>query len=340
MDQDAESAITNSVNDTPKMKIKLKRPLKNVEDSQRKRRSEITYHRPLLKLEVKRFSSTSIEERKEILEYSKQDEFDNLVMMSDALMAIHSLLQSGEHAVVGTHNIPIVLRHMVQNIFVQQQHQKNNDMHEDVDLGASTIMTTELKALVEQNQIRQINLMSTNRKCGQDVALVLMQSYLNEVHRLLHQINVRDDGTDLAQRFMHVLDKVKTSQVSDTEIMVLLNTSNAQLLHVRKDVDTLTKLGFIVKNRENIAMLSISENIGYQLSLPGIGAACKSVADGRTELIRRIRCSRFSEIKLTTLAQKNLKRSDFSTMFHIKDLCSTGQLKIINLPAGDFVKLA
>jgi hypothetical protein len=404
----------------PKMKFKLKRTLvvRATGNAGSKRTKQVHVRRdiPKEKVQVKKFSTSTTknqamdksgEETTTTTGSETNDALEDLLatggaIVSDTMMAIQSLLQAGNHGVVGRYNVPFVLKHMVHAIFVQKQTNRGgkqiiNNQGGDVDLGASTIVASEFNALVRENHIRMITMFSTSAGRGgsdakkmplpnargsvgdiknDDMAILETQTYKREAISLMHQQRVRE-GTDLAQRFLQVIDHVRQSYVMEKELIELLrvpikyekdansqqsaskdvtrnanpdlNPRSAQVAHLlalnrikeaRKDVDTLADLGFL-KPKGETTMLSISSDSTqvYHFSLPGMGTACKHLAGGRSEVYGKVKRSMYGEFKISALIQRRLKRTEFNPMFHVDDLVAIGALAKKHYASGDFVKM-
>ena len=92
---------------------------------------------------------------------------------------------------------------------------------------------------------------------------------------------------------------------------------------------------------------------GYWVSLPGLGKAAKSIVDGRTSLLRRLKSSQYKEkkrsvleheigrIKSTTaMTEKNKNKLEQSGKFVVLDLLAKGWISIHNACTGEqFVRL-
>ena len=92
---------------------------------------------------------------------------------------------------------------------------------------------------------------------------------------------------------------------------------------------------------------------GYWVSLPGLGKAAKSIVDGRTSLLRRLKSSVYKEkkrsvleheigrIKSTTaMTKKKNNKLEQSGKFVVLDLLAKGWINIHNTCTGEqFVRL-
>jgi hypothetical protein len=310
--------------------------------------------------------------------------FDNLIddqdlwdatSYSDALFAMKSLLQQHQYAVVGTHNVPFVLRNMIHAVMM------GND---DNDVGASTIIGQELEELVQQGKVRMIKLLTTNTNASstaygsadatQDVAIFEEALFLGEVQRILFQCCENIDSNDrtytsshritLADRFSHALQRIHTMHVTEVDLIRYMTSypttttndrpSSNPIRHYPSldcknegDIHILLRAGLLIPKPQTRCLSlgtttsydHVTPNTVYYLSLPGMGEASRSIDKGRQELLLRIKRSLHKEIKQSTLLSKPIKNSPFSSIFHLKDLLSSGKVTLSKMPCGIFVKL-
>jgi len=288
------------------------------------------------------------------------------ILPCDALLAVRALVQKHQHGVVGSHNIPFVLRHVVHSVMMGNDEQ---------DVGASTTIARELEELCHENKIRMVRLSTTDPFAGgsqaQDVAVFETDVFVSEVKRiLLSNMNYihhdeRNDGRtdraatgfdqtydwcDLSDRFVHALGMIRDMYVRETELIQFMTslsgtydqrTKHTKLFDARKAIDALVFAGLLLPKREShsLALGGPLPNAIYYFILPGMGEAGRSINNGRKEMLLRVKRSMYKEIKLTTLESTHLRTSSFSPMFHVRDLVSSGKLVLTRMPSGVFVRL-
>jgi hypothetical protein len=129
-----------------------------------------------------------------------------------------------------------------------------------------------------------------------------------------------------------------------------ISTNNAlghrwTVIQMNDMVKELSHAGLLLPKRG----LGLKGGEGYWFSLPGLGKAAKSIADGRLSVLRRIQSSKFKEKKRSTLEQEigrpDSKMKDGNTYiqsgkFLVLDLLAKGFVYIHNTCTGDqFVRI-
>jgi len=277
-------------------------------------------------------------------------------MPCDALLAMRSLVQRNQHAVVGSHNVPFVLRKMIHAVMV------GNDK---LDVGASTTIGQELDDLLQRGVIRMLRLFTSTDKGGnpQDVAVFEESIFRAEVERTFFHCDVEKEEEDkldekkngrsilidwpaLTRRFLFALEAIRKMYVKEIDLINTMssfpsdmNSNIYKAMHSKKDIDALVLAGLLIPMRPTHSFsLSAEDNI-YYFTLPGMGEACQSIINGRKDMILKVKRSLQKEMKQTALARKPLRNSSFSPLFHLKDLISTGHLVLTQTPSGVSVKL-
>jgi hypothetical protein len=365
------TTTTTTTTSTAKRKIKVKLSNNTVSLTSKKRRS---YEIISPKIFSSYTSEVQIEKNKAAqLETSCSNHYDGLIddhdllestPCSDALLAMKALIQRHQYGVVGTHNVPFVLRNMIHAVMMGS---------DEKDVGASTAIGQELELLLQQGQIRMIRLFTSSSgtnsggaiTLGQDVAVFEESLFIKEVQRILLGCNnlavvpmQEYDRVTLADRFIHSLQMIHKMYVSEADLINCMasyfssvSTNSNQnnripILDWKKDIHELVLAGLLLpKPQTHCLSLGASSspnnnnNTIYYLTLPGIGEASRSIDLGRADMLLRIKRSMRKEIKQTTLLSKPIKNSSFSPIFHLKDLLSTGKLVLSRTPCGFFVKL-
>ena len=78
---------------------------------------------------------------------------------------------------------------------------------------------------------------------------------------------------------------------------------------------------------------------GYLFALPGAGAAVRSVADGRAELLGLLRRRRPPEQLEKKLLKRRLARSLLGVRWHLRDLLGCGALLRQATAVGDLIRV-
>lgn len=379
----ATTTKTTTTTEKKRIIIKLSNSSSNRgSDSKKKKFSPFTDPRNgLLSFQEKTHSTPTKDEKMmtSSLPNDNENRFDNLIddqelwdatSYSDAFFAMKSLLQQHQYAVVGSHNVPFVLRNMIHAVMM------GND---DSDVGPSTIIGQELEELVQQGKVRMIKLFTTNTTAygadaTQDVAIFEEALFLGEAQRILLQCCENIDSNDrtytsshritLADRFSHALQRIHTMHVTEVDLIRYMTSyrpttthdppssdpvSHYPSLDCKKegDIHVLLRAGLLIPKPQTRCLSlgtttscdHVTPNTVYYLSLPGMGEASRCIDKGRQELLLRIKRSMHKEIKQSTLLSKPMKNSPFSSIFHLKDLLSSGKVRLSKMPCGIFVKL-
>lgn len=288
---------------------------------------------------------------------SLADDSDPLnALPCDALLAMRSLVQRNQHAVVGSHNVPFVLRKMIHAVMV------GND---ELDVGASTTIEQELDDLLQRGEIRMLRLFTSTDKGGnpQDVAVFEESVFRAEVERTFFHRNVEKEEEDklnektngrsvlidwraLNQRFLFALEAIRKMYVKEIDLINTMsslppdmNSSIYKAMHSKKDINALVLAGLLIPMRPTHSFSLAAEDNIYYFTLPGMGEACQSIINGRKDMVLKVKRSLQKEMKQTALVRKPLRNSSFSPLFHLKDLISTGHLVLTQTPSGVSVKL-
>jgi hypothetical protein len=136
-------------------------------------------------------------------------------------------------------------------------------------------------------------------------------------------------------------------QINAKRVISTNNTSGHRwtVIQMNDMIKELSHAGLLLPKRG----LGLNGGEGYWFSLPGLGKAAKSIADGRLSILRRIQSSKFKEMKRSSLEQEigrpDSKMKDGNTYiqsgkFLVLDLLAKGIVYIHNTCTGDqFVRI-
>lgn len=76
----------------------------------------------------------------------------------------------------------------------------------------------------------------------------------------------------------------------------------------------------------------------FHFSVPQVGLLLKNRRAGNKEVLKIVSSKQYNEILLRDLEEKRLRRSEFDTQFHIRDLVGSGQLEVIETTMGKLIR--
>jgi len=95
-------------------------------------------------------------------------------------------------------------------------------------------------------------------------------------------------------------------------------------------ISELINYGLLIHTRD--------DNMGYCLSIPNCGNLVASVLRGRAELLNLVKRQKHQEILKEDLCQKNLRSSELSVRFHLRDLIGQKRFESIETTAGPLIR--
>ena len=321
----------------------------------------------------------------------------------DTLLALRSLVSKGaatvcplrSNAVAG---LPFVLKPMLHHALLssvssQSNPGKTNDAtnidetNKILSAGAATGVTVELDDLRRDNVVRLLQLQGTGgvEDSGNDIAItetIFFEQGVRDAFVLLEEAgdsrdtkqtfplvgtDLRQYSDDLCQWFISNLSSWNQAFVSFDAIAASLASLPVPCRSGSPVIDYLVGLGLLLPRRASSASTRQSDR-SYWFTLPGLGQASKSIADGRRRVLNKIRRSYYGEIKRSVLEagmMPSLRRFEpgkslvayptdslkldqqgsntidvaMPAAFCIRDLLSRGQITIHETPAGQFVRV-
>ena len=321
----------------------------------------------------------------------------------DTLLALRSLLSKGAAAVCPLRSnadagLPFVLKPMLHHALLssvssQSNQGKGNDAtnieetNKVLSAGAATGVTVELDGLRRDNVVRLLQLQGTGgvEDSGNDIAILETTSFEQGIRDAFALLEDADDARGTKQTFSSSRNDLRLYS-NDLCAWFISNLSSWNQAFVNYDViaaslatlptpcrnppcviDYLVGIGLLLPRRASSASTRPSDR-SYWFTLPGIGKASKSIADGRQRVLNKIRRSNYGEIKRSVLEagmmppsrrfepgkslvahptdSHKLDQQGSSTIdvampaaFCIRDLLSRGQITIHETPAGQFVRV-
>lgn len=253
--------------------------------------------------------------------------------------------------------------------------------------GAATGVTVELDDLRRKNVVRLLQLQGTGgvEDSGNDVAIMETCFFELGIRDALVVLEEANDGVstkqtfssagtdlrrysnDLCQWFISNLSSWNQAFVNYDAIAFSLVSLPAPCRDASRVIDYLVGIGLLLPRRASSASTRPSDR-SYWFTLPGLGKASKSIADGRQRVLNKIQRSNYGEMKRSVLEagmmpssrrfepgkslvayptdSHKLDQQGSSTIevsmpaaFCIRDLLSRGQIAIHETPAGQFVRV-
>ena len=247
----------------------------------------------------------------------------------DTLLALRSLVSKGAAAVCPLRSnavagLPFVLKPMLHHALLssvpsQSNPGKTNDAT-NIDAGAATGVTVELDDLRRDNVVRLLQLQGTGgvEDSGNDIAItetIFFEQGVRDAFVLLEEAgdsrdtkqtfplvgtDLRQFSNDLCQLFISNLSSRNQAFVSFDAIAASLASLPVPCRSGSRVIDYLVALGLLLPRRASSASTRQSDR-SYWFTLPGLGQASKSIADGRRRVLNKIRRSNYGEIKRSVL---------------------------------------
>lgn len=323
----------------------------------------------------------------------------------DTLLALRSLVSKGAAAVcplrTNTACLPFVLKPMLHHALLSSVSSQSNpgkcngnNTHDATNIeetnkilsaGAATGVAVELDDLRRKNVVRLLQLHGTGgvEDSGNDLAIMetnIFEQGVRDAFGVPEQaydgVNIKETfsssstdlrrySNDLCHWFTNNLSRWNQAFVSHDAIVASLVSLPAPCREASRTIDYFVGIGLLLPRRASSASTRLSDR-SYWFTLPGLGQASKSIADGRQRVLNKIRRSNYGEIKRSvleagmmpssrrggpgkslvidshTLDQQGSNTIDVAmpASFCIRDLLSRGQITVHETPAGQFVRVS
>ena len=347
-------------------------------------------------------AATDAEDKQRIYDTLHSLDDGDYDMPCDTLLALRSLVSKGAAAVCPLRTnsdagLPFVLKPMLHHALLSSVSSQSNpgegsdatDIEETnkiLSAGAATGVTVELDGLRRDNVVRLLQLQGTGgvEDSGNDIAITetsLFEQGVRDAFVLLEEAgdgrdtkqtfpsagnDLRRYSNDLCTWFISNLSSWNQAFVNYDAIAALLVSLPAPCRNASRVIDYLVGIGLLLPRRASSASTRPSDR-SYWFTLPGLGVASKSIANGRQRVLNKIRRSYYGEMKRSVLEagmmppsrrfepgkslvaypadSHKLDQKGSSTIdvampaaFCIRDLLSRGQIIIHETPAGQFVR--
>jgi len=251
--------------------------------------------------------------------------------------------------------------------------------------GAATGVNVELEELRQSNVVRLIQLHGTG-DAESDLAVMETAAYEHGVRDAFAAsskdrkgcVGLHPYSIDLCTWFISFLPRWTGKFVRHEAIRLALldddDTSTAAsglrlpapCRDLSKLIHHLIGIGLLLPRNAGSTSVRQSDT-SYWFTLPCMGVAAKSIADGRKRVLVKLKRSNYGEVRRAALevgtlpsskragASQSLVRSDgaggggsggsgggigMPAAFHIRDLLSRGEVRIRDTPAGQFIRIA
>ena len=297
---------------------------------------------------------------------------ENLLQMSDTLLAIRSLIQKNAAAYFSSlpttqsrsnEGYPFVLRQMLHSVLLSNH--STSDNHAD----AATLVMEDLAKLQKQNQIRLLKLPSLFKPYQQtskhtashsyifsqeDIAIMETHTYIQAIQQATEVYNESSSSSSSSLLQTQLFTSITNKLISILQTHTRMSISHSILTQTftPTQIDILIQKGFLLpsQDRSNHSLTN-TNNINYYFILPTFGTTVNQIHHGRSYILQRLQQSYQKELskrvvynmtipfyKKTKNGQKDYE-VHFSMSFHLRDLHSLGKITYKERPSGTFVQL-